>query len=207
MTTGSTAGASADFVPVFEGFPGCGGGVGADTVYTFTVGARTRLLIALDGNGFDPVVHVRRAPCATGTQVACNDDSAGLNSRVDFVADPSSFVFVDGFNAGSEGSFTLTISTVPVNKVCPPTASTTTATDSSDCMDPDCAMDPTCVCRPTGPETSEAECSDRRDNNCNRSIDCATELQRHARVLRATRSREQRRGVHGRVQQRLRRAA
>ncbi len=174
VTMGTTVGARNDFTPVIMGFPGCAGGSGPDVVYTFTVRARTPVTIDLTGTGFDPVLFVRRAPCETGAQSACNDDTGGINSRVSFVADPGQyFVFVDGFNAGSQGAFRLAITTGLPAEDCG-NLRDDDADGLTDCADTDCSMDPRCtMCVPTGPENNAMACADGRDNDCDMVVDCA----------------------------------
>jgi hypothetical protein len=173
VTTGTTVGAAGDYTPTTAGFPGCAGGGGPDVVYTFTVTTTAPLTIDLTGAGFDPVLHVRRDTCATGTQVACNDDFVGTNSRVTFTATPGTYyVFVDGFGTTSAGSFTLTIAMGLPAEICD-NFRDDDADSLVDCADPDCAMAPRCVCTPTGFEGTDATCTDGRDNDCDGLTDCA----------------------------------
>jgi hypothetical protein len=173
VTMGSSVNAANDFVPVIAGFPGCAGGAGPDVVYSFSVAARTPLTIDLVGQNFDPVVFVRRSPCEMGTQVACNDDTFGTNSRVAFIADPGTYyVFVDGFSANSQGSFTLTISAGLPAEVCN-NGRDDDADGLTDCADPDCNGDPRCMVCVPAPENTAVACSDGRDNDCDMQIDCA----------------------------------
>jgi hypothetical protein len=176
VTTGTTVGATNDVQPVISGFPGCAGGAGPDVVYTFNITARTPLTIdvASTSGGYDPVVHVRRAPCETGTQLACNDDAVGTDARVAFVADPGTyFVFVDGFNMTSQGAFRLSIGVGLPAENCG-NGRDDDADMLVDCADTDCSADPRCVmCMPTGPENTAAACADGRDNDCDRLTDCA----------------------------------
>lgn len=173
VTMGTSVNAGNDFVPVIAGFPGCAGGAGPDVVYTFNVAARTPLTVDLTGNGFDPVVFVRRAPCEMGSQVACNDDTFGTNSRVAFTADPGTyFVFVDGFNANSQGAFTLTISVGLPAEVCN-NGRDDDADMLTDCADPDCVGAANCMMCVPAPENTVAACQDGRDNDCDMQIDCA----------------------------------
>jgi hypothetical protein len=68
VVRGTTAGARNDYTPVVMGFPGCGGGAGPDVVYAFTVLRATPLVVEVTGEGFDPVVYVRRGDCTGGPQ-------------------------------------------------------------------------------------------------------------------------------------------
>jgi hypothetical protein len=171
---GMTVGARNDYTPVVMGFPGCGGGAGPDVVYAFTVLRATPLVVEVTGEGFDPVVYVRRGDCTGGPQTACNDDFQGLNSRATFTAAPGTyFVVVDGFGGGDQGAFTLRVSVgAPPAEVCD-----NRLDDDGDrlvdCADPDCAMNPACRCVPTGPENNPVACADGRDNDCDGLSDCA----------------------------------
>ncbi len=173
VTTGTTVGATNDVVPTPDGM-GCAGGSGPDVVYTFVVPSATPLTIDLTSlSGHDPVLYVRSNNCDMGTQVACNDDSMGLNSRVGMVALPGTvyFVIADGFSPGSSGPFRLTITIGLPAEIC------TNGRDDDldgriDCADSDCAGTPFC-CMSSGPENNDTTCSDGRDNDCNGQIDCA----------------------------------
>ena len=171
-TMGNLDGARNDFTPVTVGFPGCQGGAGADVVYVFRVTRAATITIDTLGSTFDTVLYVRREPCQTGTQVACNDDASGVSSRVSFAATPGVYyAFVDGFSAQSRGNFVLNIAEGATREIC-----NNLVDDDGDrivdCADPDCAMDPACRCIPT-PETTDMACSDGRDNDCDGVADCA----------------------------------
>src|SRR5205085_6861645 len=62
---------------------------------------------------FDSVLYVREADCSTGTELACNDDSCGAQSRVNVsvTSGTTYYIFVDGL-AGSSGDFTLTVTPI-----------------------------------------------------------------------------------------------
>ena len=70
---------------------------------------------------FDTVAYMRQGTCATGTQVACNDDTVGCGVIGDgtnphrgstltptVTAGQTYFIFVDGYN-GAKGNFSLTV--------------------------------------------------------------------------------------------------
>jgi hypothetical protein len=82
---------------------------------------------------YDTVVYVRRASCASGVEVACNDDAAGC-----FTSEPNDhhasrltaavtagqtyFIVVDGYGGGA-GTFTLSVSDPISVSIATPTAS------------------------------------------------------------------------------------
>ncbi|MBI5517020.1 MAG: PPC domain-containing protein [Deltaproteobacteria bacterium] len=172
--TGSTLGATNNGGPVTAGFPGCAGGSGPDVVYQFTLDRTVPVTIDTVGSAFDTVLYVRRPPCETGAQVACNDDEGGLSSRVSFLGMPGTYyVFVDGFGATSTGAFTLRVAFGA------PAESCSNGRDDDldgliDCGDPDCARAPGCgPCVPAGPENAPFVCADGRDNDCDGFTDCA----------------------------------
>jgi hypothetical protein len=174
VVTGTTAGAANDSAPVTAGFPGCAGGSGPDVVYQFTLDRATPVTVDTVGSAFDTVLYVRRPPCETGSQLACNDDDVGLASRVAFLGTPGTYyVFVDGFGAASAGAFTLRVAFGTPAENC------ANGRDDDldglvDCADPDCARAPGCgPCVPSGPENTPFACADGRDNDCDGFIDCA----------------------------------
>jgi hypothetical protein len=105
--TGSTVGATNDYTGT------CGGGSGPDQVFSINVTTRSRLRIETitpTTGAFDTLLYVRGTPCATGTELACNDDGgAGTRSRIDRVFDPGTYyIVVDAFGSGS-GNFILEV--------------------------------------------------------------------------------------------------
>jgi hypothetical protein len=75
------------------------------------------------GTAYDTVVYVRRADCSLGTEIACNDDSAGCftsepndhhgsNLSPTVVAGETYFIVVDGY-ASSQGAYTLSVEPPP----------------------------------------------------------------------------------------------
>jgi hypothetical protein len=171
-TRGNLDGARNDFTPVTVGVPGCQGGAGADVVYVFRVTRASTITIDTLGSAFDTVLYVRREPCQTGTQVACNDDASGVSSRVTFAATPGVYyAFVDGFSAQSRGNFVLNITEGATREICNNLVDDD-GDSAVDCADPDCALDPACRCIPA-PEATDTACSDGRDNDCDAQVDCA----------------------------------
>ena len=163
--------ANNDFTPVTVGFPGCAGGAGPDVVYALRVARAATLVIDTVGSTFDTVLYVRSSPCASGAQLACNDDTNGVTSRVTFAAAPGVYyVFADGFGPASTGDLVLNVSAVG-----PEICNNGRDDDGDgfiDCADSDCAADPSCACS-MAPESGDAACSDGRDNDCDGFVDCA----------------------------------
>lgn len=117
MASGSNTDATSQFSPTT-----CGNGTpntAGERVYMYRLAAPGNVRFSTDnaGTSFDTVIYVRRDDCAS-TEIACNDDGAGvavsLSSTVTLrdQAPGVFFVFVDGYAARS-GSFVLTATTVP----------------------------------------------------------------------------------------------
>ncbi len=171
-TRGDLNGARNDFTPTTMGFPGCAGGAGGDVVYALRVLRDTTLTLDTLGSNFDTVLYVRRSPCESGPQIACNDDTSGTTSRVTFTATAGVYyVFVDGFGAEARGNFVLNVTEGTPREVCN-NRRDDDGDGQVDCADADCAADPTCRCVPA-PESSDLTCRDGRDNDCDGQADCA----------------------------------
>ncbi|MBI5501917.1 MAG: pre-peptidase C-terminal domain-containing protein [Deltaproteobacteria bacterium] len=104
--TGTTAGAANDFTG------GCGGGAGADVVYTFTLGGGADVFITTVGSSFDSVVYLRST--CTGADIDCGDDyrppaSTGAILQRDNLAGGTYVVIVDGKTAGARGNYRLEV--------------------------------------------------------------------------------------------------
>jgi V8-like Glu-specific endopeptidase len=87
----------------------CGGGMGNDRVYSFSLNSRSQ--VQLTTSGTDAVLYVRSA-CG-GTELACNDDASAAdpNPAIDITLDPGTYyVFVDGMDRGG-ADFSITLST------------------------------------------------------------------------------------------------
>ncbi len=85
-------------------------GVGREIVYSLHVDEPRRLVAT--ASGFDTVLHLRRRHCAAAdSEVACNDDDAGvgdLGSRIEAVLEPDRYyLFLDSYSSGESGDFTL----------------------------------------------------------------------------------------------------
>jgi hypothetical protein len=114
--TGTTTGASAQT-------GSCGqSGVSPEQVFQWTPTFSGKATIETCGAGtaFDTVLYMRTGPCASGAQLACNDDAcanasgASRASRATktVTAGTTYYLFVDGFN-GAKGDFTLTVAPPP----------------------------------------------------------------------------------------------
>ena len=111
-----------------DGSASCGSsGANADVWYRFVAPATANVTVETCGNAsYDTVlsVHSGVCPATTGTQLACNDDSCGIRSRVVFQAinGVEYLIRVSGFS-NRTGTFSLTVSTdgsgqPPANDTC-----------------------------------------------------------------------------------------
>ncbi len=171
VATGTTAGAPD------ESTPSCNavfGGPAPDADFSWTAPSTGMWTFDTFGSDFDTVLHVHTGlSCADTTEVGCNDDvttGSGLQSRVDLMltAGDTVTLVVDGFDAGDEGAFVLSINPTP------------TATSEANCGnsadddrdgDVDCA-DSDCVFAPSCTETA-AECGNTMDDDGDGDTDCA----------------------------------
>ena len=89
----------------------CGGLLSGESVFAYQPEAPGLICADTIGSLFDTLLHVRTGSCDSEgcTQLGCNDDDPGVQSRVRFNADPQAvyFIIVDGFNQG--GIFTLNV--------------------------------------------------------------------------------------------------
>src|SRR5262249_15558341 len=100
----------------------CNAGVAPEAIFRWTPSFTGVAIIdtCSPDTGFDTVVYVRRDSCATGAELACNDDAdggggvCGLASRllVPVQSGRQLFVFVDGFD-DQAGAFTLSAASAP----------------------------------------------------------------------------------------------
>jgi hypothetical protein len=102
--SGSTAGATND------GAAACGTSASSpDVWYSITPADDCTMRIDLCGSAYDTVLSVHTAcPGSPDNQIACNDDTCALSSRVDvlFVAGMTYYLRISGFN-GAAGDYTL----------------------------------------------------------------------------------------------------
>ncbi|MCK6551504.1 hypothetical protein L6R52_37050, partial [Myxococcota bacterium] len=87
----------------------CGGG-GGERRYRWSAPHDGTFTFDTLGSTFDTVLYVRDGAC-DGAELACNDDSSGLQSRVDvsLVAGQTVVVWVDAYGAGDAGDFVLNV--------------------------------------------------------------------------------------------------
>jgi hypothetical protein len=112
VATGSTSGLSS------QGISSCGGGGGPDVIYYWVApNSGTYTFDTCSGSSYDTRLWLA-ADCAAldaGTNIGCNDDSCGLQSRVSrtMVAGEGILIGVDGFSTSSQGTYGLSISGPP----------------------------------------------------------------------------------------------
>jgi Putative metal-binding motif len=114
--TGSTLAASNDQTA------SCGDDA-PEVVYSFQIWGLWHLTARVDtlDPQFDPLLHLRRECENPGAEVACVDDSDGLNPILSLRAPPSGLyhLFVEGSGTTDVGDFDLTVSATPVvNDLC-----------------------------------------------------------------------------------------
>jgi Cys-rich repeat protein len=100
---GTTAGLDADTA-------GTCGGAGPEAVYALRLDQDTLVCATTAGSAADTVVYVRAGDCASGEEVACDDDAAlDRHSAVDFLAEAGTTynVFVDSARSGGDYQLTL----------------------------------------------------------------------------------------------------
>ncbi|MCW5764932.1 MAG: hypothetical protein KIT68_03025 [Phycisphaeraceae bacterium] len=107
-TNGSSAGATGSTIS------GCGVADTNDVWYVYTATHTGQTRVSLCGSGFDTTLAVYTGSCAGLTQVACNDDTCGTSSRVEFptVQGQQYRIRIAG-NNGERGVFTMLISSPP----------------------------------------------------------------------------------------------
>jgi hypothetical protein len=87
---------------------GCGGG-GGQQVVVISVAVRQLVTMTIVNSNYDPLIHLRAECDDAESEVACNDDSGGLNSQISQILDAGTyFLYLDGF-AGREGSGRLRV--------------------------------------------------------------------------------------------------
>jgi hypothetical protein len=102
--SGSTAASLHDYAAV------CSSNTAPDVVYAFTAPSSGSVCVDTVGSGYDTTLHVRTTCEDIASEVACNDDAVGLQSRVEVGARSGEtyFVHVDGFSTSS-GDYTLNV--------------------------------------------------------------------------------------------------
>ncbi len=150
--------------------PGCAGGRGPDAVLVLDLAEPALVHLDTFGSEFDTVLYVRVEDCASGPQVACNDDTDGVQSEVIFPAEPGRyFIFLDGYGRFSMGDFVLHIELLPLDEEVCDNDRDDDGDGLIDCDDPDCEGSPECI---AVPERGVAACTDGRDNDRDGLIDC-----------------------------------
>ena len=116
-TTGTTVGATHDFTPSCSS-----GSTAPERVFTLTVpGNLSSLTVDTAGSTYDTVLYIKGNDCG-GPDLACNDDSGGLQSQVMLTnaAAGTYFIFVDGFSSSS-GPFMLHVAgIISAGQACDP---------------------------------------------------------------------------------------
>ena len=168
--TGTTELLMGDYFPAEDG-AGCRGGYGPEAVYFGSVAEPTMIRIDSFGSSYDTVLYVRAEDCEFGPQVACNDDTGGLQSQLTFLAEPGMvyYLFVDGWSEESWGEYEVHIQLLPVGEEVCDNGVDDDGDGMVDCDDPDCAGHPGCELEP---EHGVAGCTDGRDNDGDGLIDC-----------------------------------
>jgi hypothetical protein len=106
---GTTCGATNDYTAT------CAGGANSpDVVYRLDITQLSTVTVDLcGGSTWDTALFIRSGSC-TGTQVGCNDDACGLQSRISMALDPGTYyIFVDGYSSYGAGTFTLNVNVAP----------------------------------------------------------------------------------------------
>lgn len=104
IVTGNTSGGPNSFTPSCTGF-----GAAPEHTFTFTAPATASYTFDTVGSPYDTVLYILGASC-TGLQLACNDDTFGLQSQIVLALSEGQTVtiVVDGFG-DQAGSYTLHI--------------------------------------------------------------------------------------------------
>lgn len=161
----------------------CGGAAG-EAVFYFVLSAPTKVHFDTQGTQFDSVIYVRKGSCASGKELACDDDSGGQwAAQVDIpiLYQGTYYVFVDGYTidpqgGANEGPFVLHAE-LTAN---PPEICDNGIDDDGDvyvdCADPDCTNAAPCLnCnggQPPSPEFAAGACTNGRDDDCDGLTDC-----------------------------------
>ena len=158
---------------VNENVPSCVGSTAPESVWRFTPPESGLVCVTTAGSTYDTVLFARNSCGGTGTDLACNDDTGGLTSQVQFTvtAGVDVFLMVDGF-AALGGTYRLNITGGACGSVVGETACTDRIDNDrdgrADCADSDCAGNVACIVPAT-----ETSCTDVVDNDRDGAIDCA----------------------------------
>ncbi len=104
VETGSTVG------EVNSSSGSCGFGSAPDVAYTFTAPEAGQYIFDTEGSAFDTVLYAFDGETCDGTELACNDQAIGNQSRIvlDLEADQQITVVVDGWSTG-QGDYILNV--------------------------------------------------------------------------------------------------
>jgi hypothetical protein len=106
---GTTCGAANDYTATCAGLANS-----PDVVYRLVITQLSEVDVTTCGGAtWDTALHIKSGSC-TGTQVACNDDACGVQSRITTVLDPGTYyIIMDGYSSYGAGPFTLTVTVEP----------------------------------------------------------------------------------------------
>jgi hypothetical protein len=168
--TGTTLALADDYEPDTS-VEGCAGGRGPEAVFFGQVPRESWVHVDSFGSAYDTVLYVREGDCEAGAQLACNDDTDGLQSEIAFLAEPgvTYYLFVDGWGDFSRGDYVVTIEITPVGSEICGNGIDDDLDGATDCDDADCAADPTCS---ETPERGSDACTDGLDNDGDGATDC-----------------------------------
>jgi hypothetical protein len=96
---------------------GCGGGApGPEVVHRLVLDEPSRVLLSLNSQGFDGVLHLRSRCTDPGSEEGCNDDRHDTRtSEIDEELPPGTWwVFADGVDPDGSGHFTLDVHVEPL---------------------------------------------------------------------------------------------
>jgi hypothetical protein len=129
LIAGSTASVQAQAVPELRVAAPVTGRMHADSgqiTYRFTASAGDRLRFSMRSDSFDTVVEVGRMRGGEWASEGVNDDFEGTNSRLSVVIDSAGEyrVLAKPYEEGSEGPFTLEMTSESDPTCCAPTLST-----------------------------------------------------------------------------------
>jgi hypothetical protein len=90
----------------------CGSMAGSpDAAFVLVLTERRRVTATTSGSSFDTVLHLHTGACASGGEVACDDDGGdGSTSFLERVLEPGTHFFVvDGFGASTAGDYVFEV--------------------------------------------------------------------------------------------------
>jgi hypothetical protein len=91
---------------------------GPEILYRLDLSSRADVVLETTGSDFDPELHLHSGASCPGPEVACNDDTTGLESRISGTFDAGTYwLMVDGHAESSRGSGTLNVTITPAGAV------------------------------------------------------------------------------------------